>query len=339
MANPLPLRIITLNIRVDLQVYRNDPNALKDNEQPWKVRLPLITNQLKEQLQQTHALHDPKAEPPATIICLQEALHHQIIDIITSLNSGTQQNGTNNNINNNTPSPTDPIWNYTGCGREDGANIGEISPVLYRHDTFSLVRSGHTWLSETPDRPSKGWDADCIRALASAVLQHKATGQQVAIFNTHLDHRGVVAREKSVGVILEVIKGTCGTTDGGASVPFVLTGDFNSTPEREAYRACLNSGLALDAFDATPSAQRFGPEDTFTGFEPPKHVGSEGKASAVGDFFDGDHKGRIDYAWFGPKAGSGWEFAAYTTLPNLVEECGTYHSDHRAVIVDVTLAG
>lgn len=329
---PLPLRIITLNIRVDLQVYRNDPNALKDNEQPWLVRLPLITKQLKEQLQHAHALHDRDAAPPATLICLQEALHHQIVDIVSSLNSSNQQNGA---------TAFEPLWDYVGCGREDGDKMGEISPVLYRRDTFDLVRSGHTWLSETPDRPSKGWDADCIRALASAVLQHKATGQQVALFNTHLDHRGVVARKKSVGVILEVIKRTCRTErpNGEAkTLPFVLTGDFNSTPEREAYRACLNSGLALDAFDATPSAQRFGPEDTFTGFEPPKHAGSDHN-SAAGDFFDGDHKGRIDYAWFGPRVASGWEFAAYTTLPNWVEETGIYLSDHRAVIVDVTLAG
>jgi endonuclease/exonuclease/phosphatase family metal-dependent hydrolase len=332
MTNPLPLRIITLNIRVDLQTYRNDPNALKDNEQPWKVRLPLITKQLKQQLQHAHALHDRNAAPPATLICIQEALHHQIVDIITSLNSSNHQNGT--------ASFSPPLWTYTGSGREDGDKIGEISPVLYRRDTFDLVRSAHTWLSETPDKPSKGWDADCIRALASVVLQHKATGQQLAAFNTHLDHRGVVARKKSVGVILEVIKRTCrteGANGEGAILPFVLTGDFNSTPEREAYRACLNSGLALDAYDATPEARRFGPEDTFTGFEPPKHAGADGE-SAVGDFFDGDHKGRIDYAWFGPRVASGWEFAAYTTLPNYEEESGIYLSDHRAVIVDVTLA-
>jgi endonuclease/exonuclease/phosphatase family metal-dependent hydrolase len=330
MTNPLPLRIITLNIRVDLQTYRNDPNALKDNEQPWKVRLPLITKQLKEQLPQAHALRDHNAAPPATLICLQEALHHQIVDIVSSLNSTTQNGNTS----------SEPLWSYVGCGREDGAQIGEISPVLYRRDTFDLVRSGHTWLSETPDKPSKGWDADCIRALASVVLQHKATGQQIAAFNTHLDHRGVVARKKSVGVILEVIKRTCRIERPNgevATLPFVLTGDFNSTPEREAYRACLNSGLALDAYDATPSAQRFGPEDTFTGFEPPKHAESDGK-SAVGDFFDGDHKGRIDYAWFGPQIASPWEFAAYTTLSNYVEESSIYLSDHRAVIVDVTLA-
>jgi endonuclease/exonuclease/phosphatase family metal-dependent hydrolase len=325
MTNPLPLRVITLNIRVDLQVYRNDLDALKDNEQPWKVRLPLITQQLKEQLPHAHALQEGRdAGPPATVLCLQEALHHQISDIVTALNSD------------------EPLWDYVGSGREDGKNVGEISPVLYRRDTFDLVHSDHTWLSETPNKPSKGWDADCIRALASAVLQHKATGQKLAVFNTHLDHRGVVAREKSVGVILEVIKRTCsnGRANGEAkTLPFVLTGDFNSTTEKEAYRAAIDSGLTIDAYDATPSAKRFGPEATFTGFEPqPHHAKADGK-SAAGDFFDGDHKGRIDYVFLGPRATSGWEFAAYTTLPNMVEECGTYHSDHRAVIVDLTLAG
>lgn len=332
MSGSLPLRIITLNIRVDLQVYRNDPNALKDNEKPWKVRLPWITKQLKEELQHAHARQERDAAPPAILLCLQEALHHQIIDIVTSLNAAilSEHHSGLSGL---------PLWDYVGGGREDGKNIGEISPVLFRRDIFELVRSDHTWLSETPDRPSKGWDADCIRALTGAVLRHRGTSREVAVFNTHLDHKGVVARKKSITVILDTIKRICRSdlATGTAQLPFVLTGDFNSTPEREAYRACLNSGLALDAYDATPAAQRSGPEDTFTGFEPPKHAES-GDHSVAGDFFDGDHKGRIDYAWFGPRTPSVWEFDTYATLPNLAEECGTYYSDHRAVVVDVALA-
>lgn len=52
-----------------------------------------------------------------------------------------------------------PGYNHIGVGREDGVNKGEHSAIFYRTDLFEVVDHGDFWLSETPDKPSKGWDA------------------------------------------------------------------------------------------------------------------------------------------------------------------------------------
>lgn len=35
--------------------------------------------------------------------------------------------------------------------------------VLFKKDRFKLLDSGNYWLSETQDKPSFGWDAQCRR--------------------------------------------------------------------------------------------------------------------------------------------------------------------------------
>ena len=52
-----------------------------------------------------------------------------------------------------------PGYDYIGVGRDDGKDKGEHSAIFYRTDKFDIVEKGDFWLSETPDVPSKGWDA------------------------------------------------------------------------------------------------------------------------------------------------------------------------------------
>lgn len=350
MSFSFPLRVVTFNIRVDLQTYRKDPDALKDNERPWKIRLPFIVRQLKEMIACGHAREKSSmactVAPPVTVFCLQEALHHQIVDIVTGLNDEERSKQPDDASNK-------AEWTYIGFGREDGAKKGEYSPILFRGDTFSIIHSDPVWLSETPREPSLGWDADCIRMLTCAVLQHTQTNERLAIFNTHLDHRGHEARKRGVKLILQTIEQTCKEHQlhEAEDLPFVLTGDLNSTPEQDPYRILLNSQVALDAFDATPSHLKSGPEATFTGFEPenPSGTGIDVHSNGTGDYIDGNEKGRIDYAWFGPclpnrngekeeaPTSRHWAFAAYATLPNVDTESGIFQSDHCAVAVDVVL--
>ena len=47
---------------------------------------------------------------------------------------------------------------YVGVGKDDGKNGGEFSPVFYRKDKFKVIEKLDFWLSETPDKPSLGWD-------------------------------------------------------------------------------------------------------------------------------------------------------------------------------------
>lgn len=81
-------------------------------------------------------------------------------------------------------------YKYVGVGREDGKKEGEIMAIFYRKETVKLLRWGTFWLSDTPKKPSKGWDAACKRTATWALMKDKRTGKKFYYVNTHLDHVG-----------------------------------------------------------------------------------------------------------------------------------------------------
>ena len=91
-----------------------------------------------------------------------------------------------------------PQYGRVGVGRDDGKEGGEIMAVFYLRDRYDLLDHGDLWLSETPDRVSRGWDGACNRTMTWVHLREKATGKEFYYFNTHLDHKGVVARREGV---------------------------------------------------------------------------------------------------------------------------------------------
>ncbi|KAA6338724.1 hypothetical protein EZS27_013277 [termite gut metagenome] len=93
-----------------------------------------------------------------------------------------------------------------GVGRDDGREEGEIMAIFYLKEYYELMDQGTIWLSETPDIVSKGWDAQCNRTLTWIKLRETATSKEFYFFNTHFDHYGVIAREKSARLIAQKIK-------------------------------------------------------------------------------------------------------------------------------------
>jgi endonuclease/exonuclease/phosphatase family metal-dependent hydrolase len=110
-----------------------------------------------------------------------------------------------------------------GVGRDDGINSGEFMAIFYLHEKFNLLKSGTFWLSETPDKVSKGWDAECFRTVTWVQLQDKEYGKEFYFFNTHFDHKGIAARENSVNLIVKEINEIA---EKKATV--ILGGDLNS---------------------------------------------------------------------------------------------------------------
>ena len=120
-----------------------------------------------------------------------------------------------------------PDYAYVGVGRNDGKTEGEFSAVFYKKEKFALLDAGSFWLSETPDVPGvKGWDAACVRICSYARLQETDAGRQFVHFNTHLDHRGVVAMQKGAELVAEKAEEIC------PDLPAFFTGDFNVTPDK-----------------------------------------------------------------------------------------------------------
>lgn len=340
---PLFLRILTHNIRYAA-------TNLFTNERPWLERYPLILSALQHEIRFLHGISSGPTTASA-FICLQEVLHPQLVNILDGLN------GLEPSEHPEKAKPANgPIWAYIGVGRDDGNRKGEYNPIIYPVQTYKLLHYETVWLSETPDKPSLGWDAGCIRMVNLGVFEHKANGRRILACNTHLDNAGSVSRVKSVGIIVATIKRISkqwryskpdAEEDSGIDMPVFLTGDFNSFPEQEAYLAMQSSGLVKDMHTLFIPEERYGEEDTFTSFRPDKHK---------------DELGRIDFLWLGPSdsistksnkerdaetvrgnteaqgigRGFHWDVQGYAVLPN-VFEAGIYNSDHRAVVGDVIL--
>ena len=137
-------------------------------------------------------------------------------------------------------------FNAVGVGREDGKKEGEHSAIFYNKERFTALDCGNFWLSETPDVPSIGWDAACIRIATWAYLEEKSSGKKFFFVNTHLDHVGNQARREGVRLLCRK------AAEIGGGCPMVITGDFNSGKESDDIAYVKNMGLihAYDIADA-----------------------------------------------------------------------------------------
>ena len=120
-------------------------------------------------------------------------------------------------------------YEYVGVGRENGKSEGEHMAIFWNKKTVSMLKWGTFWLSETPEKPSMGWDAACKRTATWALMKDKRTGKKFYFINTHLDHKGAEAQKNGLKLIVDRLSEI--NPDG---YPMVLTGDFNITPDNKA---------------------------------------------------------------------------------------------------------
>lgn len=116
-----------------------------------------------------------------------------------------------------------------GVGREDGKKKGEHMSIFWNKKTVSMIKWGTFWLSETPDEPSKGWDASHKRTATWALMKCKKTGKKFYFVNTHLDHKGAEAQKNGLKLVVDRI-----AEINPKGYPMVLTGDFNIYPDNPA---------------------------------------------------------------------------------------------------------
>jgi endonuclease/exonuclease/phosphatase family metal-dependent hydrolase len=195
-------------------------------------------------------------------------------------------------------------YQWTGVGRADGLQGGEYSPIFYRADRFLLEDGGTFWLSENPGLAgSTGWDAALPRIVSWARLRDVRFDRTLYVFNTHFDHVGTEARQESARLLRREIVRLSGDS------PFVVTGDFNTTPADSAYAILTDPTFEKPLLDARlSSADSLSP--TFRGFHPGTETGS-----------------LIDYVFLGPD---------YRPLSYRIDDSeanGSYASDHLPVIV------
>ena len=205
----------------------------RDNENAWPNRKKLVASMIR--------FHH------ADLIGVQEALKRQLDDLDVLL----------------------PEYSWVGVGRADGKAGGEFSAILYRKSRFTSLGSSTFWLSETPNVPSKGWDASYPRIVTWVKLKDTKTGKVFFHFNTHFDHRGVLARKESARLLLDRIRQTV------ADLPVVVTGDFNFTESSDGYQLLtdknseksVSSHLALRDTRYASQHDHHGPTSTFNEFK------------------------------------------------------------------------
>ena len=155
-------------------------------------------------------------------------------------------------------------YRFIGAGRDDGFRAGEYSAVFYDSTHWSILRENTFWLSQNPHTVSKGWDAACNRICTYGAFRHRISGDTFFVFNTHFDHVGKLAREKSSELIRSVMD--------SVTMPqsrVIVMGDFNAEPDDASIRT-----LKLRLQDSREiSAQKpYGPAGTFNGFATDKTI-------------------------------------------------------------------
>ena len=193
-----------------------------DIENSWKIR--------RNKISQILVQYSP------SIIGIQEGLLNQVQYIDSSL------------IN----------YDYVGVGRDDGKKKGEFCAIYFDSTRYVLLKNSTFWLSETPDTISVGWDAALERICTYGLFKDRITKIFFWVFNTHFDHIGVVAREKSSELILKRINKI-----NRQSLPVILMGDFNSIPNSPPVKE-IKTELS-DALQISLEKLQ-GPRGTFNGF-------------------------------------------------------------------------
>lgn len=197
-----------------------------------------------------------------------------------------------------------PEYAWVGVGRDDGAEGGEYSPVFYLKDKYALVDSGTFWLSETPDTPSKGWDAMYNRICTWAILENKESGEKYAHFNAHMDHIGSLSRANGAKLIAEKA--------GALDMPVVISGDFNADEGTAPYNTMIQNGF-MDTKYAAEDTMSMGTYHNFG----MKNVTKKG-ASPIDFIFTTYGKAKVD---------------SYKVLGDKVD--GEYSSDHYPVVAKI----
>ncbi len=153
-----------------------------------------------------------------------------------------------------------PQYEQYGIGRDDGKDAGEHSAIFFKKNKFTLLNHGDFWLSQTPEKPSLGWDATCCNRICSWVyLQDKKSKKKFYVFNTHYDYQMDLARNESSKLMLKEIKKIAGNQ------PVIFMGDLNGGNETTWYKAVANSGILNDTYKESknpmagnPTYQDFG---------------------------------------------------------------------------------
>ncbi|MBL7859109.1 MAG: endonuclease/exonuclease/phosphatase family protein [Cyclobacteriaceae bacterium] len=208
------LKVMTYNIRLDVA---------SDGVNQWSNR--------KDKVYALLIKYDPD------FIGVQEALHHQLMDIKKNL----------------------PEYESIGVGRDDGKEKGEYSAILYKKNKFEVLEQSTAWLSLTPEIPgSKSWDAAITRIATWGRFKITSSQKIFLLLNTHFDHIGKEARKNSALLIQQWVH----EIRKKYNDEVIVTGDFNIERHEAPYSIMMNETNTFH--DTKPPSEKQGTFCTFT---------------------------------------------------------------------------
>lgn len=207
---------------ITVMTYNIRLDVASDGENAWPLRKDFVKD---------HILYNAP-----DVLGTQEGLPQQILYL-------------RNNLSN---------YKLIGEGR-DGGDAGEYSGIFYNLQKFKIDTSGTFWLSETPKVVSQGWDGACRRVCTYGLFVNRISGNRFWVFNTHLDHKGPLARTNGSKLIVDKIKSL-----NTERLPVVIMGDLNATPDDEIIKHFTQD--YNDAYEHSISPP-FGAEGTYNGFK------------------------------------------------------------------------
>lgn len=198
-------------------------------------------------------------------------------------------------------------YDIYGVNRSLSKEAGETCAIFVKREAFAVRGKRSFMLSETPDAiGSFGWDAACERICSRVELADKTSGKPVLRFyNTHLDHRGELARKEGLKLVLQNIREE--QSADRERLPAIVTGDFNATPD---------SGLfeVMNGFEPMTGCYDRWTEEEMR------------NCKTFHNYAGGEEGSPIDYIF----AGAGLEFVSTSVIRDQTH--GGYPSDHYPVL-------
>jgi endonuclease/exonuclease/phosphatase family metal-dependent hydrolase len=156
---------------------------------------------------------------------------------------------------------------YLGIGKpREVGETGEYVPVFVNTRRVDIVDRGDFWLSPTPDSEgSRGWDTDVPRHCTWAKLIDRLTEATFAVFNTHLDWKGSLARFEAAKLIV-------GRAVFVSGVPTVVMGDFNAEEDSDTLTIFREAGFRDTFRELHPHAVDVQTVHHYTDLEGPRKI-------------------------------------------------------------------
>ena len=117
----------------------------------------------------------------------------------------------------------------------------QFTPILWKTEKYDLKKSGHFWLSDTPEVYSTKWtdgtDSKFPRCVNWVILRDKKTGGEFMALCIHTDPESKDVRTKSCRLMAEMAEKI------REGLPIIMGGDWNMQPGDDAYRAICEGGF------------------------------------------------------------------------------------------------